>query len=97
MRSARFVLIAAAVALGGCGLKLRTPFVPVESLVPIATPVYCNVTIPENPQLPIAALHPTATPADTVRAYAQSIAISKAGVIERNQLIAACAPAAEKR
>jgi hypothetical protein len=84
--------------------RLRPPDAPLERLrrprfvtasVPIATPVYCQVPPLTHPVLPISALTDTSPPADTVRAYAASVAILKSAVVERDASLEGCAaPAA---
>ena len=63
---------------------------PVEVRVPIYEPAYCAVTIPGRPALPIAGLRPDSNPAAEVKAYAASVALLKAAVLEREDLLAAC-------
>ena len=63
-----------------------------RSKVPVATPVYCQVAKLNQPALPIAALHPDSAPADTVRAYAATVAILKGAVRQRDLVIEGCAP-----
>ncbi len=82
----------AAGALIGCA-RASAPIVqPMDVRVPIPTPIYCSITIPPHPALPIAKLTDSSAPADTARAYAASVVMLKAAVIEREQLLTACAP-----
>ncbi len=76
----------------GCAARPPAP-VPqtVVADVPVARRVYCDVKIPARPALPIAALAPSATPADVVRAYAASVALLKGAVVAREALLRGCA------
>jgi hypothetical protein len=82
-------------ALGGCAAAPAQPILtPIEVKVPIATPVYCQVEKVDKPKLPIAALKADSAPADTIRAYAATVAILKGAVQQRDLLLAGCgAPA----
>jgi hypothetical protein len=85
----------AAIALLGCGAQSPQPILtPLEVKVPVATPVYCEVGKLAKPELPIAALKPDSAAADTVRAYAATVAILKGAVRQRDLLLQGCgAPA----
>jgi len=75
--------------LASCSAREVT--VPVEVKVPVPVLVRCDVTIPPRPEIPIAKLEPTSAPADTIRAYASSVALLKGLVIARETLLAGCA------
>lgn len=66
------------------------PYTPIEVKVPIATPVYCQVANLAKPELPIAVLKSDSPPADTIRAYAATVAILKGAVRERDAELAGC-------
>jgi hypothetical protein len=81
-------------AVGGCAAPAQPILTPIEVKVPIATPVYCQVAKLDRPTLPIAALKADSAPADTVRAYAATVAILKGAVQQRDLLLTGCgAPA----
>ncbi|MGB6555141.1 MAG: hypothetical protein WBE78_16740 [Candidatus Binataceae bacterium] len=80
-----------AAAIGGCASVAPPIAVPMNVSVPIPEPVYCAATAPPRPALPIASLTPGSAPADTIRAYAASVVVLKAAVVERDQLLQACA------
>lgn len=87
------VIATVALVIGGCAVQPPSPaFTPIEVKVPIATPVYCQVAKPAKPELPITALRPDSAPADTIRAYAATVAILKGAVRERDEELAGCAP-----
>jgi len=67
--------------------------------VPITVRVYCDMPATPLPAFPIAKLTPDTRPAETVRAYAESIATLKTAVRERDTALAACAtpPASSKQ
>jgi hypothetical protein len=58
------------------------------------TPVYCPLPAIPRPALPVADLTADSSAADTVRAYAESIAILKGAVAQRDELIDGCRPPA---
>ena len=91
------LLITIAIGIGIASCATATPEVltPMEVKVPVATPIYCRVEKPEKPTLPIATLKADSAPADTIRAYAATIAVLKGAVQERDALIAGCAPPAD--
>lgn len=81
------------------GCAVAPPAVPVAMPVTVQMPmykmVYCSAPVPARPALPIAALKPESAPADTIRAYAETVVILKGAVGERDMVIAGCAaPAA---
>ncbi len=83
----------------GAGCASAPPIVvgrPVEVRVPIYEPAYCAATTPARPILPISGLKPDSSPAAEVKAYAASIALLKAAVLEREDLLAACVKPAAK-
>ncbi len=70
------------------------PAAPVTVKVPILRPLPCDPPRMGRPALPIAALKPASPPADTIRAYAASVALLKGAVAERDAALAGCsAPA----
>ena len=79
-----------ALLVAGCAAEVPPPPETVTAEVPVMTPVYCNVQIPAKPALPLASLTPDSVPADTVRAYAASVALLKAAVVERDSLLRSC-------
>jgi len=83
----------ASAAIVGCATAPSPPIAsPVEVQVPIAAPVYCRIGNLPQPALPIGALKADSAPADTIRAYAATVAILKGAVRERDLAIAGCAP-----
>jgi len=71
------------------------PAAPVTVKVPILRPLPCDPPRMGRPALPIAELKPASPPADTMRAYAATVAILKGAVAERDAALAGCsAPAA---
>lgn len=80
-----------AAAIGGCARAASPIAVPMKVNVPIPEPVYCAAAAPARPALEIASLTSGSTPADTLRAYAASVVILKAAVVQRDQLLQACA------
>jgi hypothetical protein len=80
-----------ALLIAGCASPLPPILTPVEVKVPVATPVYCNVGKLDKPALPLAALKADSAPADTIRAYAATVALLKGAVQERDSVIAGCA------
>jgi len=78
-------------AISGCATQSPPILTPVSVEVPIATPVYCEAYTLEKPALPIAALKAESPPADTIRAYAATVALLKGAVEERDLVIAGCA------
>ncbi len=80
-----------AAAIGGCARAAAPIAVPMKVSVPIPEPVYCAAAAPPRPALQIASLTPDSAPADTIRAYAASVVVLKAAVVERDQLLQACA------
>jgi hypothetical protein len=63
----------------------------VEVRVPVYEPVYCGSGTPARPALPIAGLNPNSRPAETIKAYAASVALLKGAVIQLDSLLAGCA------
>ena len=92
-RSIGTLVLVAAVA--GCVGPASQPPVMVTAEVPIAKLVYCDVAPPAYPVLPIANLGADSAPADTVRAYAETIALLKSAVRQRDALIESCADSAQ--
>ena len=79
--------------LAGCALSppfFGPPAAPLEVDVPVLEPVYCQVSPPARPALPIATLTAGSPPADTLRAYAATVILLKGLVRERDALIAGC-------
>jgi len=86
-----FALLLLPAAIGGCAAASAQPILtPIEVKVPIATPVYCQVAKLDKPKLPIGALKADSAPADTIRAYAATVAILKGAVQQRDLLLAGC-------
>jgi hypothetical protein len=84
--------LTAATVVAGCGGGVPQPILtPIEVKVPIATPIYCDVAKLDKPALPLSALKPDSAPADTIRAYAATVAILKGAVTQRDSVIAGCA------
>ncbi len=91
------VLGAAAIVtlLCGCAPGSDGGANPLLVSVPVpAPPMWCVTEVPARPALPIAKLSDGSAPADTIRAYAASIVLLKSAVVERDELIAGCAPPA---
>ena len=83
--------VAMALLIAGCAATTRPILTPIEVKVPFATPVYCAVGKLDKPALPLAALKADSPPADTIRAYAATVAILKGAVQERDSVLAGCA------
>ncbi len=77
-------------ALSGCAAHPDAIVTPVTVRVPVPEPVYCTVPKLKKPALPIARLEHDSTPADTIRAYAATVAILKGAVAERDVILAGC-------
>jgi len=85
-------LVGLLAVLGGCASEQSPPIAtPIEVQVPIAKPVYCTVAKLDKPALPIGALKADSAPADTLRAYAATVAILKGAVAQRDLALAGCA------
>ncbi len=80
-----------AAAIGGCARAAAPIAVPMKVSVPIPELVYCAAAAPARPALQIASLAPNSAPADTIRAYAATVVVLKAAVVERDELLSACA------
>jgi hypothetical protein len=88
--------LAAAVTLAGCaGASIAPAPRPVMVEVPVPTLVYCAAPAPTRPVLAIASLDSDSPPADTVRAYAASVMVLKAAVVERDSILRGCAAPAD--
>jgi hypothetical protein len=83
-------LLLAAALLCGCARVAQPPPVPLTVEVPVPERVPCAVAIPARPALPIASLVAGSPPADTMRAYAATVAVLKVAVGERDDLLRAC-------
>jgi hypothetical protein len=59
--------------------------------IPIATPIYCDVPVLQQPPLAIAMLTADSAPADTIRMYVATVDILKSAVKERDTILKACA------
>jgi hypothetical protein len=88
------IMSAIILSLAGCASRSEAIPLSVARMVPYH--VYCDVTPPAKPKLPIADLKLDAPPAENQRAYAQSIAILKSAVEQRDALLKSCR-APEKR
>lgn len=89
-RTFRVCAIFLAIVASGCAASMPPPEV-VTANVPVEVPVYCNVPQLARPQLPIGSLTDASSAADCVRAYAASVALLKAAVVERDSILAGCA------
>ena len=78
--------------LAGCALAppAGTFPAPVIVKVPVYEAVYCTPPKLERPKLPVGALVPDSSPADTLRAYAATVVLLKGAVEERDEVIAGC-------
>ena len=78
--------------LTGCAVAPPNPSEPspVMVKVPVYEPIYCATPKLERPVLPVGALRPDSLPADTMKAYAATVAILKGAVDERDEVIAGC-------
>jgi hypothetical protein len=87
------------VLLAGCALSppFFSPAIPEEVKEPVYEPVYCQPEESAPPVLPITTLTPTSAPADTKRAYVETVILLKALVRDRDALIAGCAEPREAR
>lgn len=77
--------------ISGCTTAPQPIPTPIEVQVPVATPVYCQVGELDKPALPLSTLKPDSAPADTIRAYAATVAILKGAVRQRDLAIEGCA------
>jgi len=89
-RSGQMAALALLPVLAGCATCPPPAPRPVRVEVPIMTPVYCPLPTTPRPSLPVADLTADSSAADTVRAYAESIAILKGAVAQRDELIDGC-------
>jgi len=86
------VMLVVVASISGCAAEQPQPILtPIEVKVPVATPVYCQVAKLDKPELPISALKTDSAPADTIRAYAATVAILKGAVLQRELAIEGCA------
>ena len=83
--------LAAAMIVSGCASRMPPPPEVVTANVPVEVPVYCKVPQLTRPDLPIASLTDASSAADCVRAYAASVALLKAAVVERDSILDGCA------
>lgn len=83
--------VAIALLTAGCASTASPILTPIAVQVPVGTPIYCSVGKLDKPVLPLAALKADSAPADTIRAYAATVAILKGAVQERDSVIAGCA------
>ena len=90
-RTFRVCAIFLAIVASGCAASMPPPPEVVTANVPVEVPVYCNVPQLARPQLPIGSLTDASSAADCVRAYAASVALLKAAVVERDSILAGCA------
>src|SRR5438445_1352550 len=90
--SAGLLALAAAIALAACETQIddQVPPPPQQVEIPIAQPVYCDAPKMSRPGLPIGSLTESSSPAETIRAYAASIALLKGAVSQRDEIIAGC-------
>ncbi len=84
------------IAVSGCAAAVTPVARPVTVRLPVPVPVYCPVPKLGYPALPIALLTPASSPADTIRAYAASVAKLKSAVLARDTVIAACSKASAR-
>ena len=79
----------------GCASERPQPIpTPIEVKIPVPVPIYCSGSKLAKPALSIAALKADSPPADTIRAYAATVAILKGAVKARDAALAGCvAPA----
>lgn len=75
-----------ALILSGCAAEPQVVYQKV--LYPVPAP--CIDGIPDDPALPVGKLQPDSPPADTVKAYVESVEILKDAVTERDHLLAGC-------
>jgi hypothetical protein len=87
------VALGLGLAITGCAAVATPPppVAPVKVEVPVLRQIPCPLPKLDDPALPLAALTLDSPPADTVRAYAASVAILKGAVRERDALLAGCA------
>jgi hypothetical protein len=83
-------LVLAAAMLAGCARVAQPPPLPMTVDIPVPVAIPCSVAIPPRPALPIATLTDASEPADTMRAYAATVAVLKVAVTERDDLLRAC-------
>lgn len=90
-------VVGLAAALAGCAAgPAPAPAVrPLMVQVPVLHQTPCPVPVLKPPALPIAGLKPGSPPADTMRAYAASVAILKGAVRERDAVLGGCARAGQ--
>ena len=96
MVNSRIALVVCIGAMWGCAAQAEPILTPVEVKVPIPTPVYCEVSKLEKPTLPIGGLNAASSPADTIRAYAATVALLKGAVEERDLELVGCTAAGSR-
>jgi hypothetical protein len=89
-RTVARAIIGAALATVLAACSQAHPPDRVEVAVPMPVKVYCSAPELEKPRLAIASLEPGSPPADTIRAYASTVATLKGAVRERDILLAGC-------
>ena len=91
--TAGLLALIGAIALAACETQIddHVPPPPQQVEIPIAQPVYCDVPKMSRPGLPIVELSAGSSPAETMRAYAASIALLKGAVSQRDEILAGCA------
>jgi hypothetical protein len=78
--------------IAGCASEPPEPIpTPIEVKLPISVHIYCSGSKLDKPALSIAKLKADSSPADTIRAYAATVAILKGAVKERDAALAGCA------
>jgi len=82
-------------AATGCAAAPPAPRA-IEVRIPVPVEVPCQVPVIPRPALPIAELNSGSTPADTVRAYAATVAILKGAVEERDEALSGCESSTEE-
>ena len=90
------VAVMGAIAAVGCAAAPPAPrAIMVRVPVPIEMP--CQVAAMPRPAMPIAELGADSPPADTVRAYAATVAILKGAVEQRDEALSGCESAGEAK
>src|SRR5271165_86201 len=86
------IFIGLSVLIAGCASGPSQPILtPIEVKIPVPTPIYCSLSKLDRPALPLAGLTADSAPADTIRAYAATVATLKGAVKERDAALAGCA------
>lgn len=94
-RAIAMVAVIGAIAAGGCATAPPPAPRAIMVRVPVPIEIPCQVAAMGRPAMPIAELGADSAPADTVRAYAATVAILKGAVEQRDAALSGCESAGE--